>query len=130
MLVGDRGLRPSDGKFPFVWDLGQQWSQWTGLPFVFAMWIARPGVDLQGVDELLAAARDEGVARLAEIARLEAPVLGIAEADCLSYLRDNLDFRLGDRQQQGLELFCELAGRHGLAPAGVELVFYDQRAAR
>lgn len=130
MLIGDRGIVSSEGRFEFVWDLGEQWSRWTGLPFVFAMWIARPGVDLQGVDEILAAARDEGVARLAEIAHLEAPVLGISEAECLSYLGDNLDFELGDRQRQGLELFCQLAGRHGLVPAGAELVFYDQKAAR
>jgi len=134
MLIGDRGILPPPGGYPgrfeFVWDLGEEWSRWTGLPFVFAMWIARPGVDLQGVDELLAAARDEGVARLAEIARLEAPVLGIPEAECLSYLRDNLTFELGGRQRRGLELFFELAGRHGLAPPGVELVFYDQQAAR
>jgi chorismate dehydratase len=130
MLIGDRGIRPPQGDFEFIWDLGEQWSRWTGLPFVFAMWIARPGVDLQGLAEILAAARNEGVSRLAEIARLEAPALGIPEAECLSYLRDNLDFELGQRQRQGLELFFRLAGRHGLAPAGAELVFYDQEAAR
>ena len=135
MLIGDRGIRPpvfkeSQRSFEFVWDLGEEWQRWTGLPLVFAMWIARPGVDLQGVDGVLAAARDEGVSRLAEIARLEAPALGIPQSECLSYLRDNLDFELGDRQRQGLQLFCELAGRHQLAPAGVELVFYDQQAAR
>ena len=135
MLVGDRGLRPSDGKFPFVWDLGQQWLQWTGLPFVFAMWIARSDVGgpperVRVLADALAAARDEGVARLAEIARIESPALGIPETECLSYLRDNLDFRLGRRQRQGLERFCELAGRHRLAPAGAELVFYDQPSAR
>jgi len=130
MLIGDRGMQPTDGTFEFVWDLGEAWSQWTGLPFVFAMWVARPDVDLDGLHETLAAARDEGVKRLAEIARLEAPTLGIPEQECLSYLRNHLDFRLTRRQRQGLELFYELAGRHRLAPAGVELVFYDQKAAR
>lgn len=130
VLIGDRGIRTTEGRFEFVWDLGQQWSRWTGLPFVFAMWIARPGVDLEGVDEVLAAARDEGVSRLAEIARLEAPALGIPEAECLAYLRDNLDFELGRRQRQGFTLFCELAGRHRLVPPGVQLVFNNQKAAR
>jgi chorismate dehydratase len=129
MLVGDRGLLPAQKKFEFVWDLGEEWSRWTGLPFVFAMWIARGGVDLRGVDKVLAAARDEGVSQLEEIARLEAPVVGIPKADCLAYLRENLDFRLGSRQRQGLTLFCELAGRHRLAAAGVKLAFYDQEAA-
>ena len=55
VLIGDRGMRPSDGSFEFVWDLGAEWADWTGLPFVFALWIARPGVDLPGLSETLAA---------------------------------------------------------------------------
>jgi chorismate dehydratase len=125
MLIGDRGMQPPQERFAAEWDLGEQWSRWTGLPFVFAMWIARPGVDLGDTPEILAAARDEGISRLAEIARLEAPKLCLPEAECLTYLRDCLEFRLAQRQRQGLQLFYELAGRHGLAPAGVELVFYD-----
>jgi len=129
MLMGDRGMAPPNGRFDFVWDMGRQWSQWAGLPFVFAMWIARPGVDLRAAERVLTAARDDGAARLAEIARLEAADLGLPEEECLAYLRDHLDFHLGPRQQEGLQLFYDLATRHQLAPAGVELVFYDQQVA-
>ena len=121
MLIGDRGMLPVDGPFEVVWDLGQQWSEWTGLPFVFAMWVAREGVDLARLDGLFAAARDAGVRRLREIARTEAPHVGLPEEDCLSYLRDNIVFRLGPRQREGLARFYELASRLGLAPAGVEM---------
>jgi chorismate dehydratase len=124
LLIGDRGMLPTNGPFEFQWDLGEQWSQWTGLPFVFAMWIARPGVDLPRVAEVLGAARDDGVTRLEEIARQAAPMIGVPEADCLSYLRDHLTFHLGTRQRQGLEHFYVLAERHGLAPAGVKFVYY------
>ena len=48
MLIGDRGMLPARGPFEVVWDLGEEWTRWTGLPFVFAMWVARPGVDLTG----------------------------------------------------------------------------------
>ena len=125
VVIGDRGMLPTKADFDTVWDLGEQWFRWTGLPFVFAMWIARPGVDLHGLEPVLAAARDDGLTRLAEIARREAPLLGLPEADCLSYLRDHLEFHLGQRQRQGLERFFALAGRHGLAPAGVKLAFYE-----
>jgi chorismate dehydratase len=118
MLIGDRGMRPADGAFACVWDLGEEWSQWTGLPFVFALWVARPGVDVRAVGRILAAARDDGLEHLAEIAREAAPTVGIPEAECLAYLRDSLEFRLGSRQRQGLELFYKLAVRHGLAPHG------------
>jgi len=129
MLIGDRGMIPVDGEFAFIWDLGEQWCRWTGLPFVCALWIARPDVDLECVDELLAAARDEGVRRLEEIARREAPLLGVPEEDCRTYLCDNLRFQLGERERQGLETFCRLAGRHRLAPTGIRLVFHDREPA-
>lgn len=129
MLIGDRAIKAPEEDFDVVWDLGQEWSRWTGLPFVFAMWIARPRVDLPGIDELLAAARDEGLARLEEIARQAAPEVGISEADCLSYLRDNLRFELGRREVLGLETYYQLAVTHRLAPAGIDLVFYNHRFA-
>ena len=124
LVIGDRGMLPGNGRFEFTWDLGQEWLQWTGLPFVFAMWIARPGVDLSGIAGLLAAARDDGITRFEEIARQSATAIGISEADCLAYLRDHLQFHLGPRERQGLERFYTLAGRHQLAPEGVQLVFH------
>lgn len=129
MLIGDRGLHTVPGRFEFVWDLGAQWRAWTGLPFVFAMWVGRPGADWPCLHELLTAARDRGVEHLEEIARQEAAVVGLPAEQCLAYLRENLVFRLGPRQRQGLQLFGDLAGRQGLAPAGVELVFFDQQLA-
>ncbi|MEN6451940.1 MAG: menaquinone biosynthesis protein [Thermoguttaceae bacterium] len=124
LLIGDRGMLIPDGDFEFVWDLGEEWTNWTGLPFIFALWIAGPGANLPGAAALLEAARDRGVARLAEIARHEAPVVGVPEAECLTYLRDRLRFRFGPRERQGLERFYELAGKVDLAPPDVKLEFY------
>jgi chorismate dehydratase len=124
LLIGDRGIASNNGRFDFVWDLGERWMHWTGLPFVFAMWIARQGADLQGFDKLLSAARDEGVTRLTEIARLEAVNGLISEHDCLVYLRDHLHFYFGRRERQGLELFYERAVQHGFAPAGASIEYF------
>jgi chorismate dehydratase len=129
MLIGDRGMQPPQGQFEFVWDLGEEWLRWTGLPFVFALWIARPEVDLKRLDTLLRTARDRGLGCLEEIAREYAPSVRLPASDCLTYLRDHLRFQFGARQRQGLELFYDLAQRHGLAPAGVDLVFYDRATA-
>jgi chorismate dehydratase len=115
LLIGDRGMAPADGRFEFVWDLGQEWFAWTGLPLVCALWIARPGIDRAGLTELFSGARDEGVRRLAEIARREAPKLGMDEEECLSYLRDHLHFYFGPAEQQGLQRFYELARKYGWA---------------
>lgn len=129
LLIGDRAIHSPGGRFEFVWDLGDEWCRWSGLPFVFAMWTARAGVDLQGVDTALSEARDLGVRHLEDIAAREASPLGLTVPECLSYLRDNLYFHLGPREQAGLGRFHELAGRLGLAPQGVELGFYACKAA-
>ena len=121
LVIGDRGLAEPNDRFAFAWDLGQRWAEWQGLPFVFAMWVTRPGVQWEALAERLAAARNRGVAGLADIAREEAPRLPIDQSACLEYLRENLTFTLGPRQRLGLERFYELAGKHGLAPRGVKL---------
>lgn len=126
MLIGDRGMFAPHGEFEFIWDLGEEWVRWTGLPFVFAMWVTRSTASCNGLEQALAAARDEGVRRLDEIARAEAPAVGVSEQECLAYFRDNLVFRLGPRQRQGLELFGRLAAHHGLAPPNVPLIFSDE----
>lgn len=120
LLIGDRAIHSPVGRFAEVWDLGDEWNRWSGLPFVFAIWAARTSVDLRGVDGALAACRDEGLARLPEIAAREAPALGLTQPECLSYLRDNLYFYLGPQELRGLSLFQQLAGRYGLIPQDVE----------
>lgn len=127
MLVGDRGMLAPPGEFAFVWDLGHEWRQWTGLPFVFALWVARAECDLEALRRALGAARDDGCRRLAEIACREAPRVGLPEADCLAYFRENLRFCMGPREQEGLQRFYQLAQRLELAPAGVQLVVHDRR---
>jgi len=125
VLIGDRAILSGEERAEFVWDLGEQWVQWTGLPFVFALWLARPGVDLARLDELFAAARDRGVQQFEEIAAVESPRVGITYQQCLAYFRDHLVFTLGKRERLGLEMFGQLARKHGLAPSGVDLVGHD-----
>jgi chorismate dehydratase len=108
LLIGDRGMAAVNGKFDFVWDLGERWNAWTGLPFVFALWIARPNLDHPELASALESARDEGLRHLEAIARHESPKLALTEADCLTYLRDHLHFHFGPREQAGLARFYEL----------------------
>ncbi len=134
LLIGDRAISPPNEKFLGTWDLGEEWLEWTGLPFVFAMWVGRREVRSQksgvrmekvfgDVTKSLSAARDLGVARLDDIARREAPLLGLSLPTTVSYLSENLQYHLGPAERNGLKLFYELAAGMGLAPKGVELRF-------
>jgi chorismate dehydratase len=107
LLIGDRALGPAaGGSFQLVWDLGDEWCRWTGLPFVFAVWAARPGIDVRGLEPKLTAARDSGFANLAAIAAAEAAGHGLTVPQCLGYLRDNLHYHLGDREREAIRLFA------------------------
>ena len=123
LLIGDRAIHSPPGRYAEVWDLGDEWCRWAELPFVFAMWVAPAGADLRGIDAALSAARDRGLAELDAIAERESPLLGLTRPECLAYLRDNLYFHLGEREQQGLELFYRHAADLGLAPQGVDIGF-------
>ena len=116
LLIGDRAMHPPQEKFHTVWDLGQEWLTWTGLPFVFAMWVTRAGTDLGPVADALARARDRGVQEIPNIAQREASGLGIARQKAADYLTRNLHFRLGSAERNGLKQFHRLASRLGLAP--------------
>jgi chorismate dehydratase len=137
LLIGDRAMagiastnvqsachnpqsKPTNGRDCVeVWDLGEMWHRWTGLPFVFAMWVARPDVDLVQAAGILAAARDRGVGRLEVIAAREAAGLGIDADLAVQYLTENLHFTFDEQERLGLRLFYDLCVKHGLAPAGL-----------
>lgn len=131
LLIGDRAMYRLEEQFEAVWDLGEEWLKWTGLPFVFAMWVARKNSEPAANQQLdhiaagLSAARNLGLRRIPEIARREAPKLGISIEVAESYLTHNLHFCLGSAERNGLRLFQELAVQQGLAPEGVQLVFRD-----
>jgi chorismate dehydratase len=124
LLIGDRAIGSHRGSFQLVWDLGDEWCRWKGLPFVFAVWAARADVsadELAGIESLLAAARNSGKANLAAIASAEAAAHGLTVPQCLSYLRDNLHYDLGPREREALSEFYGHAVTLELAPSGLDV---------
>ena len=125
LLIGDRAMHDPEESFVEVMDLGQVWYDWTGLPFVFAMWVARQESNTDGIDEILSRSRDLGLSRVAEIAAEEAPRLGLSQSVALNYLTNNLHYHLTSAERSGLKLFCELAAQHNLVKPDVDIVFRD-----
>jgi len=143
LMIGDRAMHPQDEKFHATWDLGEEWFRWTGLPFVFAMWVARKGRGLRveglepekdegfflsdpqpsTLDSQLSLARDLGVQSIDTIARREALLMNLPLPTTIHYLTRNLHFCLGSAERSGLRLYYDLAARRGLVPEGLKLVF-------
>lgn len=109
LMIGDRAMHSPDEQFEVTWDLGEEWYRWTGLPFVFAVWVARPKQPVDHVSAILSAARDRGISAISGIAERDAEPLGISVLEAERYLRENLHFRLGSGERQSLRLFERLA---------------------
>lgn len=113
LLIGDPAM-VRRGALPFEYDLGSLWFDHTGLPFVFAAWLAPPGPRTAEVSDLLRKGARAGLAALEEVARTTAPVFGFSPEAALHYFRASIHYRLGPDEVGGLEEFGRLCARHGL----------------
>lgn len=93
----------------FVYDLGDIWYEWTGLPFVYAMWITRPGTDAEALAPAFRQSLDQGLARREELAE-QCARKGIRSATFYQhYLTENIQYRVEERELQGMNFFLEKA---------------------
>ena len=61
LLIGDRAMRACLPGYRFAYDLGEEWTAWTGLPMVFAVWAVRGGVELGEVEAAFRRAKEYGL---------------------------------------------------------------------
>lgn len=108
------------GAYPFVYDLGLEWKAWTGLPFVFAVWVAQrttPVAASLGAHAALIASRDWGLANLPILAEQAHRATGVAPAACAEYFA-GLDYGLGYEHLAGLTEFFRRLVAAGRVPNG------------
>lgn len=133
VLIGDAALRatydaPRLGLH--LTDLGAAWKDWTGLPMVFAVWAARRDYaqahpDLvRGVQQAFTSSLANSLANIDEVAK-RAARWEVFDADVLAGYFRALDFRLGERQQQGLAEFARRAALTGVVPPDVTVQFAE-----
>lgn len=119
LWIGDVALRRgarATGERPLI-DLGQAWTEWTGLPFAYAVWQTTLGdriAELRRVHGLLRESRDYFAAHAEALARRYAESFGMAAAPLLDYWR-SLRYVLDERVERGLLHFLGLATRLGEA---------------
>ena len=119
LLIGDKVVCEEPKGFEYQVDLGGAWKEMTGLPFVFAAWMAREGVDLRDLPERLEKAKREGVARAKELVERYAVPRGWPVGEAVEYLTHYLKFDVAERQIQAIELFHRLAGKHQIVATPV-----------
>jgi chorismate dehydratase len=118
LLIGDPALDYAGNAASL--DLGQAWLEWTGLPFVFAVWAGRAGALASSQVARLQAALAEGLGTLPELAARYNGHAARNEA----YLRGNIHYGLGEREIAGLRSFHQKAQQAGLVARIPELRFH------
>lgn len=114
LLIGDKVVCEEPTGFEYQIDLGHSWKELTGLPFVFAVWTARSGVDLRDLPQRLDDARREGLANVQEIVRRFAVPRGWPAHLALQYLTHYLKYEIGAAQLAAIARFHELAQKHAI----------------
>ena len=114
LLIGDPALdlvrsKPEHG----IWDLGEAWSEAMKLPFVYAVWALRRGIENSALRRQLREARDFGLDTLDHIVRSRTEYDLDFRQD---YLGWHIHYHLGADEKRGLKKFIELLRKHGCGP--------------
>ena len=115
LIIGDPALRLDLSTLPYlVADLGQEWTEMTGLPMVFAVWAGHKRHITSAVVKALADSCSYGREHLEDIVKIDGAARGISEALARDYLTHHIVNELGPREYEGLELYLRYA-REALA---------------
>jgi chorismate dehydratase len=130
LLIGDKVVCEEPPGFEHQIDLGSAWKALTGLPFVFAVWTARKGIDLGDLPEQLEQAKCAGLASVPEIVQRHAVAKGWPAGLAMQYLSVYLKFDIEERQLEAIGRFHHLAAKHGMIEGVRDVELYAARAAR
>ncbi len=125
LLIGDEALRERerpDSRFAFRIDLAACWREWTGLPFVFAIWSARRSLTSakrSKLHETIATSLERGVARIPEIAA-EAPG-PLGDRSAITHYLSDFTYRFGEMERRGFGMFRQLAMEANLISSADEM---------
>lgn len=111
LLIGDSALRVEPATLPYyTLDLGQAWTEWTGLPMVFAIWASpETFAGAAGLAPILRNSYNAGQQHLAEIIEREATARHFPHDVVATYLRHQIHYEIGPRYSEGLAHFLHLA---------------------
>ena len=113
LIIGDAAIRALKGGSPFgvVTDLGLEWTEWTGLPFVFARWgvsLRVPSSEREALRRSLDRALDSAMAELPAIAQTRTDT-GFSPEEVEAYLR-GFNYRLGAAEDKAIAEFTRMRG--------------------
>lgn len=125
LVIGDNALYADPDADILKIDLGEEWTEWTGFPFVWSFWAGHPDRVEPAHVAALQSSRDAGLTALDTIASDAFPDDEVRDTIARKYLSHNLRFELGQDFRNGVELFYARAVEAGVARCAAPLRFYD-----
>ncbi len=104
LIIGDRTF-DLKGKYPYEYDLSQTWYEYTGLPFVFAVWISKNPIP-EHVEQIFNGALKNGLQNLPEVAHCYKNLVP-PDFDLPKYLTDRIDYNLDVKKRKAMQLFLD-----------------------
>jgi chorismate dehydratase len=92
-------------KYPYAYDLAEEWIRFTSLPFVFAAWVTTRKLSAPMLNDLNRALH-YGVSHIPETLEYFKNRLPAGE-DCKSYLEENISYTFDESKKKGLGLFLD-----------------------
>lgn len=104
LIIGDRAIGLEE-KYEFCYDLGEEWMKMTGLPFVFAAWVANKPIP-EGFINQFNLALQRGIEEIPQLMYiLPTPK---ANFDLVTYFTEYISYELDGTKRKGLSLFIKL----------------------
>jgi chorismate dehydratase len=122
LVIGDIALT-FNGQVSEIYDLAAEWKNFTGLPFVFALWVGHQDARIAKYHQDFEASRDFGLGHVDDIAAQYAPKLSMKPLGVKVYLTRNIDYSLDEDNRKGLRLFYKLAREAAIIPLEKDLYF-------
>jgi chorismate dehydratase len=122
LMIGDPAMTIARDQFR-VFDLATLWHEFTGLGFVFAMWMVHDSGLQKSKSIDFALARDEGLDNLDRVIADYPNQLRLSPDEFVRYLTEDILFKVDETMQRGLEYYFELALKHRLIDGHKPLSF-------
>ena len=126
MIIGDAGLQYlySGNDEYVVYDLGEIWTEKTGLPFVYAVLAVNMEIDLGDDAGIFLEAKKIGMQNIDEICKNEHEKIGIDFEQCKNYISHRIRYDLGDPEVRGIHEFAGYLNDIGITAKFDKLEFY------
>lgn len=126
MIIGDDGLRHlfNNGGEGYIYDLGEIWTEKTGLPFVYAVLAINRDVNLGAELDNLLLSKQTGLNFAEEFCEMEYTKIGVSKEFCINYVTNRIHYDLRDMELSAIREFTRCLNQAGIETLNDKIEIY------